>query len=376
MRAVFFLFLSLIFGPLWAARYDLMPQQDIVGQIKETRILNTQTLMDVARYHNVGYEELKRYNPGVSVWTPKHNTKVRIPSRFILPQVERKGIVINLAEMRLYYFPKNESAVYTYPIGVGRAGWETPTAETKVLRKTLNPSWTPPQSIRFEHLEMEDPLPKVVKAGPQNPLGQFALRLGIAGYLIHGTNKPDGVGMRISHGCIRMYPEDIAQLYDLVAVKTPVQIVNQVYKFGIQDDKLYLETHLEKRKQEIENFTPIVRALMAKADQADANIIDKAVKVAKNNSGVPNLLVKLKPNNWYVQIGGDEQAISEQKGIYKTILKIPIFQAQTSGKCRWLAGPFQKRKEAEAKLEKLRKRSDTKELKLITMGEKKSCTPT
>lgn len=376
MRVGIFLLLLFYMAHAWSARYDLHMDQDIVGALQEHEIDKTQTLMDVARYYNVGYEEMKRINPGVHIWMPKHNSKVRIPSRFILPQAKRQGIVINLAEMRLYFFPKKEAAVYTYPIGIGRSGWETPTASTKVVRKTLNPTWTPPQSIRFEHLEMEDPLPRVIKAGPQNPLGQFALRLGIPGYLIHGTNKPDGVGMRISHGCIRMYPEDISQLFDLVKVNTQVQIVNQPYKFGIEQGKLFLETHLAREEQDIQNFTPIVRALMSKTESADAKAIDKAVEVAKKNDGIPRYLSRLIKDDWYLELGLYEENITEEFQLYKTMLSAPIFHAEAKGKCRWLAGPFGKRKTAEAELERLRKKSQSDDLRLISLGEKKSCTPT
>ena len=192
--------------------------------------------------------------PHVDPWLPGEGTKIVIPTQFVLPRAPNRGIVVNVAELRLYYFPAASSVapegtlagsrrVITHPISIGRMDWSTPLGTTSVTGKVANPSWTPPQSIRDEHAARNDILPRVVPAGPDNPLGKHALRLGLPGYLIHGTNKPSGVGMRVTHGCIRMFPEDIEALFKTVPAGTPVMIVNQPYKLGWTADGLYLEAH-------------------------------------------------------------------------------------------------------------------------------------
>ena len=180
---------------------------------------------------------------------PGEGTYVRLPLRRILPDTPREGIVVNLPEHRLYYYPVARAGeprvVITYPVSVGKMDWHTPIGLTKVVAKIKDPPWYPPESVRAEHAQRGDPLPKVIPAGPDNPLGQFAMRLGIPGgaYLIHGTNKPAGVGMQVTHGCMRLYPEDIEALFKMVAVDTPVRIVNQPHKVGIADGRLYVEVH-------------------------------------------------------------------------------------------------------------------------------------
>ena len=155
--------------------------------------------------------------------------------------------MLNIAEYRLYYFPEpkgdDPGVVMTYPISIGRMDWETPLGTTTVISKVVNPSWYPPQSVRDEHAAEGRPLPRVVPAGPDNPLGDRAMRLGLPGYLIHGTNRPAGVGMRVTHGCLRMFPEDIRYLFDYIAVSTPVRIINEPVKIGWQGDTLVLEAH-------------------------------------------------------------------------------------------------------------------------------------
>jgi L,D-transpeptidase ErfK/SrfK len=167
-----------------------------------------------------------------------------IPSRFILPDGERKGIVINLAEMRLYYYPKEGGKVSTYPVGIGQEGWHTPLGKTQVVRKREHPTWVVPDSIMENHIAHGQPIPKVQPPGPTNPLGDHALNLGFGNIVIHGTPYPKGVGVRSSHGCIRMLPEDVAVLYQQVPVGTPVEIINISTKIGHEDKKLFLESHV------------------------------------------------------------------------------------------------------------------------------------
>jgi L,D-transpeptidase ErfK/SrfK len=241
-------------APVRAVDYWVADGQEVIGDVQVISARYEDTFVALARTYDVGYEELKRANPDVDPWLPGEGTKITIPTRFVLPRAERRGIIVNLAELRLYYFPADSGSapagavpgvrrVITHPISVGRMDWSTPLGITSVTGKVANPSWYPPQSIREEHAERNDILPRVVPPGPDNPLGKHALRLGLPGYLIHGTNKPQGVGMRVTHGCIRMFPEDIEALYKNVPPGTAVQIVNQPVKLGWADGSLYLESH-------------------------------------------------------------------------------------------------------------------------------------
>ncbi|WP_347709762.1 L,D-transpeptidase family protein [Halomonas llamarensis] len=216
--------------------YALPVQGDFVGQDYDVIANKDDTLLDIARVHNVGYEEIQAANPDVSLWVPGEGTSVTIPRRHILPDVERKGIVINIAELRLYYYPEAEEGqppqVATYPIGIGREGYDTPLGITRTTMRLEQPAWYPPSSMRKEAAERGDPPPEVVPPGPDNPLGEYAILLDIPGYLIHGTNQPDGIGMRASRGCIRMYPEDIESVFDEVPTNTQVNIIDHPIKVG------------------------------------------------------------------------------------------------------------------------------------------------
>lgn len=217
--------------------------EDVIGQVQVIKSKYEDTFADLGEANGIGYSAMVAANPGVDAWLPGVNKEIVLPTRFILPPGKREGIVINLAEYRLYYFPKGRDVVYTYPIGIGREGWGSPVATTKVVAKIPRPSWTPPASIRAEHAADGDPLPAVVKPGPDNPLGPFKFVLGLPGYLIHGSNKQFGVGMRTSHGCFRLYNDDVLALAEVVPVGTPVRIINQPYKFGVSSGKVYLEAH-------------------------------------------------------------------------------------------------------------------------------------
>ena len=234
--------------PTATHRFTFDPaHEDVVGVVQVTTVGADDTLPDIARRFNVGYEEIVRANPGVDPWLPGAGRDVIVPTRFVLPDAPREGVVINVAAMRLYYFPKREKGqpqvVVTHPIGIGKVGWSTPEGTTKVVMRVKDPVWIPPASVRKEHLADGDILPPKVPAGPDNPLGVHMFRLGWPSYLIHGTNKPYGVGMRSSHGCVRLYPEDIAILFDTVPIGTPVRVVNQPYLLGWQGDTLYVQAY-------------------------------------------------------------------------------------------------------------------------------------
>ncbi|MET0281899.1 MAG: L,D-transpeptidase family protein [Steroidobacteraceae bacterium] len=228
-------------------RFEIGPEDDVVGHLQVTVVGEHDTLPDIARRFNVGYEEIVRANPGVDPWLPGVGREVVVPTQFVLPFAERKGIVVNVAAMRIYYFPQPKAGepqvVYTHPIGIGRVGWKTPEGKTKVVSKEKDPVWRPTASIIAEHKQNGEILPRVVPAGPDNPLGRHKFTLGWPSYLIHGTNKPYGVGLRSSHGCLRLYPEDVAKLFEMVNPGTQVTVVNQPFVFGWHEGQLYLQAY-------------------------------------------------------------------------------------------------------------------------------------
>jgi L,D-transpeptidase ErfK/SrfK len=236
-------------GALAGGNEYLIPSNGdaVIGSVQATLAEHEDTLLDIGRRFGVGYEEIIVANPGVDAWLPGAGTEVVIPSRHLLPDAPREGIVVNLPEHRLYYYPPAKPGqprvVRTYPISTGKMDWKTPLGVTKVVSKQERPNWYPPESVRIEHERKGDPLPKVVPPGPDNPLGEYAMRLGIpsGAYLIHGTNRPAGVGMQVTHGCIRMYPEDIAEFFTLVPVGTRVNLVDQTTKVAWSRGTLYLE---------------------------------------------------------------------------------------------------------------------------------------
>jgi len=223
------------------------PQQSVVGVPQVVFTSSNDTLPDFARAYGLGYDELTTANPDVDPWLPGENTPVLLPTQFVLPDVPREGIVLNLASKRLFYFPVvpegQPVVVMTFPIGVGRVGWETPLGTTTVTAKAKDPHWYVPLSVRQEHAELGDPLPSVIPPGPENPLGHRVLKLDMPGYLIHGTNQPYGVGMRVSHGCVRLYPENIEFLYELVDIGEIVTIINEPFLMGQLDGEIYFESH-------------------------------------------------------------------------------------------------------------------------------------
>jgi L,D-transpeptidase ErfK/SrfK len=220
-------------------------EDDVMGRLAIIRLRKQDTLPDIARHFSLGINTVSAANPGVDIWVPDAGERILLPLSFILPDTRRKGIVINLAAMRLYYFKGNGDllAVSTYPVGVGTTERPTPMGKMYVRRKKFRPTWHVPASIAKDHRKKGDPLPSKVPPGPLNPLGEYALYLSKSGYLVHGTNKPASIGLRATNGCIRLYPENIKSLYDKTPVKTPVKIVNQPYLIGQRDGIVYIEAH-------------------------------------------------------------------------------------------------------------------------------------
>lgn len=381
---------ALFYLPALADTYALPPAgNDVIGKPQIVLTRDHDTLLDIARSYDLGYDEITTANPGVDPWLPKPGTRILLPTRFILPPGARRGIVLNIAEMRLYFFPKPKPGqtpmVITHPVGIGREGWSTPLGETHVAAKRAHPNWYVPPSILKEHAAKGDPLPRVVAAGPDNPLGNYAMPLAIPGYLIHGTNKPFGIGRRVSHGCIQLYPEDIKGLFKDIPVGTPVRIINQPYKAGWLNDQIYLETHApleEDRKSTGTNLTPMVNVILDTAKDRKVVDWDKATEVAARHVGIPlsisvnspsiddDLLAlnQLEPSpneatqdtqnrpslaevtrQWFIKVGG----LDSQENSYKlaAMLRhlgppIPAMAAQDGGSYQVLSGPYRTRAEA------------------------------
>ncbi|HXR88708.1 MAG TPA: L,D-transpeptidase family protein [Steroidobacteraceae bacterium] len=237
-------------APVWATVYELpVDGSSVIGTDEHVKSTYQDTLLDIARRYSLGYEEIIRANPGTDLWIPGEGKDILLPGQRILPPGPREGIVVNIPEHRLYYYPKpkkNEKpVVITFPVSIGKMDWHTPLGQTHVIQKIKHPAWYPPESVRKEHEANGDPLPKFVPAGPDNPLGDYAMRLAVGdgAYMIHGTNNPMAVGMAVTHGCIRMYPEDVASLFPLIPVGTKVYLINEPVKTAFADGKLLLEVH-------------------------------------------------------------------------------------------------------------------------------------
>ena len=282
-------------APLVSDRFLLTSaSQQVIGRLQAIETNYEDTFVDIARIYNLGFDELVQANPDVDPWLPGQGTRVILPTRFVLPDAPREGIVIDIASKRLfYYLPPDEagaSAVVTYPIGIGRSGAATPVGQTTVTSKGRDPVWFPPASIRREYAAEGNPLPARVMPGPDNPLGHFVMVLGMPSYLIHGTNRPAGVGMRVSHGCIRLFPENIASLYEYAPVGVAVNIVNQPWRFAWDGNELLLEAHpaLSDDERSWPDSLPEIQA-SALGNSPQGTVID-SVRVATITSqlrGVP-----------------------------------------------------------------------------------------
>jgi L,D-transpeptidase ErfK/SrfK len=272
------------------------PDDQVVGEDQTITTVYEDTLYDLARKYSLGSEEVIRVNPGVDPWLPGAGKQVIIPGRHILPAAGREGIVVNLPEHRLYYYPKplrgKPRIVITYPVSIGKMDWHTPIGVTHVIQKEKNPAWYPPESVRKEHAEAGDPLPTRVPSGPDNPLGLFAMRLaaGNGTYMIHGTNNPIAVGLAVTHGCIRMYPEDVEQLFPMIPVGTQVRLINDPVKVAWVEGELLLEAHPpvnaegQSFEPDVDQFADLLRT--AVGDSTVAIHWDYAREVLQKADGV------------------------------------------------------------------------------------------
>lgn len=284
--------------PAWSTEFPLPEDGAALFGVNERVVTRYEdTLIEIARRYSLGYEELLRVNPGIDPWLPGEGTHVFIPGQRVLPPGPPEGIVVNLPEHRLYYFPKaakgTPRTVITFPVSVGKMDWRTPLGTTRIKAKTKNPTWYPPESVRKEHRERGDPLPAAVPPGKDNPLGAYAMRLDISrgSYLIHGTNNPDAVGLPVTHGCLRLYPEDIEGLFAKTPIGTQVRLVNEPLKLVSVGGQIWLEVHPPVDEQgqttdaSLEDFERRLDMLLGKNDVAVD--WDTALKALRERSGVP-----------------------------------------------------------------------------------------
>ncbi|MEJ5227872.1 L,D-transpeptidase family protein [Thermodesulfovibrio sp.] len=278
-----FLFILIIFGVVSAETFTISSNTTVIGTVRYHNVNKGESLIEIARHYNLGYNEIVAANPDLDPFIPPENSRIVIPTQWILPEkpANFQGIVINLSEMRLYYFYKSSQLV-TFPIGIGDDGLETPVGKFKISHKIVNPPWYVPESIRKERPE----LPAVVPPGPENPLGSHAMRLSGLSYLIHGTNRPWAIGRKVTHGCIRLYPEDIPKLYEIVPVGTEVIITRQPVKVGKIGEEIFVEVHMD---DQLENFDYLQNAMELLGKKGYLKYIDtfKLYNVIKRKSGIP-----------------------------------------------------------------------------------------
>jgi L,D-transpeptidase ErfK/SrfK len=286
--------------------FSVAKGDDVIGRLAVVKLEKGDTLPDIARHFSLGINAISAANPGVDVWVPEAGERITLPLSFILPDTPRKGIVINLATMRLFHYKSDSKSlvVSTYPVGVGTEERPTPTGQTSVARKTTRPTWHVPASIAADHRKKGDVLPAEVPPGPENPLGEYALYLGKTSYLIHGTNKPASIGLKATNGCMRLYPENVKILYKDTPVNTPVAIVNQPYLIGQRDGVLYMEAHTpleDSGAVELEKIYAKLRNIEKKSAQTlDWSRIKKVQTEAR---GVPVPILELRQ--------GSEKEIAE-----------------------------------------------------------------
>jgi len=292
------LIIAFLAGPLAISPAAVSADGDLIGRPATHLVAQGDSFVAIARTYDVGYLELIAANPGIDPWLPEMGTPLTIPTRHVLPDAPRRGIVINLSEPRLYLFRAAGLPVLTFPAAVGKRGCETPVGETRVVGKRRDPVWVPPESVRQERPW----LPPSVAPGPDNPLGRFAIDLGWPEIVVHGTNQPAGVGRRVSHGCVRLYPEDMARLFSLVELGLPVTVVDQPVKLGWDGGMLYLEIHPTRQELDILELggdferTPIpelVRAIKQRAGDAAHRVDWGAVRDAEiARTGIPRPVLR------------------------------------------------------------------------------------
>lgn len=271
---------------------------DVIGRAAVITLEEGDTLPDIARHFGLGINAISAANPGVDMWVPEAGERITLPLSFILPDAPREGIVVNLATMRLFRYKEDGKslAVSTYPVGVGTQERPTPTGQMYVQRKATRPTWHVPASIASDHRKKGDPLPASVPPGPDNPLGEYALYLSKASYLIHGTNKPASIGLKATNGCLRLYPENVKTLFGDTPVNTPVAIVNQPYLIGQRDGVLYMEAHASGAGSDSPELKQAFEKLKSLAKQSARPVDwDRVTRVVTESRGIPVPILELSP---------------------------------------------------------------------------------
>jgi len=273
-----------------ATTFDLPQTDNVLGDTQTTTSVGRQPIADVARDYGVGVYEMLEANPHVDPWQPEPGSQLTIPTRFVLPSGPRKGMVLNLAEMRLYFYHPDEPKVSTFPVGIGKPGWATPIGTTTIVSKRETPTWHVPASIQAEHAKNGRKVPNSIPPGPTNPLGEYAMHTGFAGILMHGTIHPGGIGMRSTHGCIRMFPADIEWVFKHTTVGMQVRVVHEPIKVGQRNGDVYLEAHIplsDPRFKGSNTQDALIKAVNAVAGKAAEIRWDNAKRLLKGASGIP-----------------------------------------------------------------------------------------
>lgn len=278
-------------APAAAEEHALRPGQRLVGAVRVALTRRGDTMPALAREFDLGYEELVAANPAIDPWEPGEGRRVVLPGLHILPPGPRAGVYVDRAGYRLFYYPPAGKGrkVLTFPISIGRGDWPTPTGPAKIIDKIVSPTWYPPASVLREAALEGEPLDRVVPPGPDNPLGKFALQLNLPGYFIHGTNKPYAIGMKVTHGCIRLAPKDIARLFQSIPRNTPVFIDDAKHRLATHDGVVYLEARGgDMSRADARRLTAAIRRLLV-ANDGPPPAIDwrRVAEVARAGRGIP-----------------------------------------------------------------------------------------
>ena len=293
----------LVSGHAFAASYTLPPpNQSIIGRMEYNTSGYSDTIKSIDQEYDVGYNAMEGANPHLNLSQElTSGSPLQIPTEHLLPGEPREGIVINLPEMRMYYYPAGTGQVKTYPIGIGKVGKTIPIVHTEITYKKVNPTWTPPEDIREFNLEQGIVLPSVMPAGPDNPLGPYAIYMKVPTYLIHSTIFPESIGKRASFGCIRMYESDINDFFPSIQSGIPVAIINSPVKVGWQNNHLYMEAHpaLIEHSSEYESTLPGTVHQIVERTGGNPVLIDwQAVTyISQEKDGVPHEIGMIVPES-------------------------------------------------------------------------------
>jgi L,D-transpeptidase ErfK/SrfK len=267
----------------------------VIGELTTVKVIKGDTLLDIGRWYDVGYDEMAAANPGIDMWIPREGTKVTVPTAFVLPCCTYTGVVVNVPELRVYYYrpgPRpGTTTVQTFPAGLGRDDTKSPRGKFHVIGKTVDPTWVIPESIRREHIrENGDRRRSIAGGAADNPLGRFRLELNRSLYRIHGTSKPWGIGMQVTHGCVQLYPEDIEHLYPLVPIGTPVEFTYQPVKVGQRRGRTFVEVHADIYDAHRDPVAAAVQVVRERGLPVDREAVRR---VAMSATGVPEEVGRL-----------------------------------------------------------------------------------